>query len=89
MADTPSPIDKDKLLEDSRQFQGGLGVLSFVVVRALKAGGASPAESKAALDAMVERFPALSDADCAALCDVLYARLSEERDATGGRWYPR
>lgn len=89
MADTPSPIDKRKLLEDSRQFKGGLGVLSFVVVRALKAGGATPAEAKAALDAMVERFPALPDADGAALCDVLYVRLTEERDATGGRWYPR
>lgn len=82
-------IDKDKLSADSRQFQGGLGVLSFVVVRALKAAGAPPAEVKAALDAMVERFPALSDSDCAALCDVLYARLTEERAATGGRWYPR
>lgn len=89
MDDAPATIDKTKLLEDARQFQGGLGVLSFVAVRALKAGGAPPAAVKAALDAMVEHFPALTDADCAALCDVLYARLSEERDATGGRWYPR
>ena len=89
MAIEPGPIDNTKLLEDSRQFSGGLGVVSFAVVRALKVGGAAPEAVKAALDAMVEHFPALSDADCATLCEVLYTRLGEERAASGGRWYPR
>lgn len=82
------PLDAAKLLEDSRQFRGGLGVLSFTVVRALKAAGAPPAAVKAALDAMVEHFPALSEADCETLCATLHARLSEER-GPDGRWYPR
>ncbi|TBR16724.1 hypothetical protein EPO15_18555 [bacterium] len=72
-------MDRDKLFEDSRQFRGGLGVLSFAVVRALKAAGASPETVKAVLDAMVEHFPKLSDADAAAVCEVLERRLGEER----------
>ncbi|MBI5595604.1 MAG: hypothetical protein HY928_05880 [Elusimicrobia bacterium] len=88
MKEAPAPLDKEKLLSDSRQFRGGLGVLSFAVVRALRQAGAPPETVKGVLDAMVEGFPALSGPDCAALCDVLYARLGEERAATGGRWYP-
>ncbi len=81
-----APLDRETLLSDSRQFRGGLGVLSFIVVRALRRAGAPADRVKAALDAMVSAFPALSDADCAALCEVLLARLNEERDKTSGRW---
>lgn len=74
-------LDKAELLADSRQFRGGLGVLSFAVVRALRAAGAPPETVKAVLDAMVERFPALSEADGRAVCEVLHERLDEELGA--------
>ncbi|MBI3297797.1 MAG: hypothetical protein HYZ75_06525 [Elusimicrobia bacterium] len=73
------PINRERLAADSRQFRGGLGVLSFIVVRALRQAGAPADEVKTVLDAMVERFPALSDADRAALCETAYERLGEER----------
>lgn len=78
------PLDKKKLLDDSRQFRGGLGVLSFAVVRALRQAGAPADEVKAVLEAMVARFPALSDADRAVLCEAVWQRLGEERANPGG-----
>jgi hypothetical protein len=81
-------LDADKILKESRSFNGALGMVSFVVAKALRHAGAGESEIGQVVGALKKRIPSLSDEDCNTLCSVLYTRMTEEKERHAGRWYP-
>lgn len=71
------PLDYETTLADARRFRGGLGAVSWAVVKALRASGTDEKKVKQVLDVMVERFPATDAADAATVCRVLRERIGE------------
>lgn len=71
------PLDHETALADARRFRGGLGAVSWAVVKALRASGTDEGKVKQVLDVMVERFPETDPADAAVLCRVLAERIGE------------
>jgi hypothetical protein len=84
---TVRPLDFERTLEDSRRVNGALGVIAYAVAKALQVGRASDEDVEKAVELMKKHFPRLSDEDCNTLCRVVYARMTEDKDAKGGRWY--
>lgn len=82
-----TPLKFDEVLAESRRFNGGLGILVFALIRALRQAGTDETKVAEVIALLKDRFALLSDADCRVLCDVAYARMEEERLATKGVWY--
>jgi hypothetical protein len=80
------PLDANQLMRESMALPGALGAIAYGVLKGLEAGGADASVVSSMHLLMQEHFQQLSDADCNALCDVVYARLQHEA-ARGGRWY--
>lgn len=79
-----TPLDVQTLLAESEALPGALGAVAYVVLKGLQVGGADPKVVASVRLLMQQHFEKLSDADCNALCDTLYARLQRQ---AGQRWY--
>ncbi len=79
-------LDVKKLVEESMSMPGALGAISYAVLKGLLAGGADEKTVAGVRVLMQEHFPKLSDNDCNALCDLVYARLQKQA-TNGGKWY--
>ncbi len=78
-------LDLQPLLEESLSMPGALGAVAYVVLKGLEAGGAEAKVVASVKVLMQEHFVRLSDADCNALCDIVFARLTQESE--NGPWY--
>lgn len=78
-------MDFEETLEDSRQFEGALGAVAYVVLRGLREGGVDEAQIESVLGAMRVGLKGLCDEHCDTLVHVLERRLDEVRQ--GGMLY--
>jgi len=75
----------DEVLSESMEMSGSLGVVAFVVIKALQETGASPSETETTRKLLFKHFAALTDEHCNVLTEVMYHRLKDRPDS--GRWY--
>lgn len=80
-----SPLSVETLMQESLGMKGPLGAVAYTVLKGLQVGGADEKLVAGVRVLMQEHFQRLSDNDCNALCDVLYARLQKESERP--RWY--
>lgn len=89
MSKTPDAeiLDYARTIEESKNFNGALGVMTFAIAKGLRRGGAKEKEVASVVGLLKKYFPFLSDGDCNTLSRVVYERMTMEKDANGGRWY--
>ena len=87
MSEPKRPLDLEQMLTESQGMAGPLGALAYSVMKGLDVGGASKEAVAGVRVLMQEYFERLSDDECNALCDFVFARLKAHA-ASKKPWYP-